>query len=661
MLTPEGLSAGKMDKIMLLSVWAKHLSSQQSDHHKQPMICAGMGKPTYPLHAHTRKFLADYWRQHTGEAINYGHPQGDFDARLSMARAMSKWYDLNIDASKILFTVGGAGALRSIFSALKTYNKTVPNFRVITPFPFYSLYKDNDLRLHPIHVMNAPGYNLTAEHLLTSIRTAYKLAKRDKGYPRALLICDPNNPLGTVLNEEELKKIANVLRDYPDLIIILDEAYAEMVLDGTQHRSLLKLAPDLKKRIIVMRSATKGLSAAGERMAVTIAFNEELMHCIVQYNIRTYGHAPRSLQIAYAETMNNFNDEDRKNINEFYGQKVAYVTKRLVNMGAAMPDKQYQVAATFYVLGHFAELIGEPIDKKACAALETVDVIRSDEDIAYSLLFENSVMLAPGSYFGLEKDKGYLRITCSGSMEELQSLMDRLERRLKKARLTQQVELHDLIHRQLSCLKKTDKRMANCITRHLANNKASQCTTTLELKKQNKELKSALLVVKQCINQVTKEGRIKAATLIQSAYRAHLARKSTQLINQKQEEQWQGFVDLVSPQPSTVRSYLQQLTVTERLELSPWKKHLQQPHHLSPHFLMKLLCTTMENYSGVLVAAILVLGLSSLGALVGLGGVGITTASAFGVSTLLMGIGFFSTQSNEKPTESNKNSLGLAV
>jgi len=140
--------------------------------------------------------------------------------------------------------------------------------------------------------MKNPGYRLTAESLSTSIESANKLASIDGGYPHALLLCDPNNPLGTVLGGEELEKIADVLRANKDLTIILDEAYAEMVLDGQKHVSLLSVAPDLKNRIILLRSATKGLSAAGERMAITIAFNKEIMKTMLQHSINNYGHAP---------------------------------------------------------------------------------------------------------------------------------------------------------------------------------------------------------------------------------------------------------------------------------------------------------------------------------------------------------------------------------
>jgi len=144
MLTPEGLSAHKIDKIMLLAMWTNYVQKERAHHlldtpEVPVVIFAGMGKPTYPLNTHTRQFFADYWGRHSGAAIDYGHPQGDVDARQIMAKAMTHWYETDIDESNILFTVGGAGSLKSIFSALKTLHNDESNFRVITPFPYYTL------------------------------------------------------------------------------------------------------------------------------------------------------------------------------------------------------------------------------------------------------------------------------------------------------------------------------------------------------------------------------------------------------------------------------------------------------------------------------------------------------------------------------------------
>ena len=191
---------------------------------------------------------------------------------------------------------------------------------------------------------------------------------------------------------------------------------------------------------MILRSATKALSAAGERMAVLMAFDKDLMTRLVDKNINFIGHAPRSSQLAYAETMKHMveHPEEQQHMVDFYQAKVEYVEQRLRAMGANMPDSQYKVQGTFYVLGDFSELFGLPIPPEAERALgKTGPVISSNEELAYSLLFEDGLMLAPMSYCGLPNDSGVLRITCSGSEDELKDLMDRLEARVLAARQSQ--------------------------------------------------------------------------------------------------------------------------------------------------------------------------------------------------------------------------------
>ena len=649
MLTPEGKPAKKIDKVMLLNMWAKFLAKEpekKTNSINQSMIYAGMGKPTYPLHPDTSKFLATYWNKHNGEAIDYGDPQGDLEARELMSKAMSNWYGHQINANDILFTVGGVGALHSIFAALKSYYADIPNFRVITPFPYYTLYADNDLRLHPIPVMDNPGYRLNAESLLKSIQSAETLAKEDLGYPRALLLCDPNNPLGSVLGEKELKKIAEVLRAYPDLTIILDEAYAELVLDGTKHVSLLTVAPDLKSRIILMRSATKGLSAAGERMAITLAFNPSIMISILEHSIRNYGHAPRSLQMAYAKTMENFTDAHRIEINNFYRQKVDYVRKRLAEMGAVMPDSQYQVQGAFYILADFKELMGEPLPPEASRILEKKGTICSDEDIAYTLLDTDNLMVSPASYYGVNKNHGYLRITCSAELETLHDLMDRLEQHLRQIRLKKLEQLKHSINEQLARLKPINSTQANKLSQLMVGSDNKVGGTTLNLKKENKMLEQQLLTIKRFINLSTTKGQVEAATIIQSAYRGHRARKDAKEIIKAQDKEWFNFVERVSPQPNNgIRSHLERLTVAERLDLKPWKEHLKEKESsLSANFLMNFLNnTTLNSYTALLVFIGLASAIAGSLGLASMGVIGLTAASIVGVSALTIGIGFFST------------------
>lgn len=468
MLTPNGLPANKLEKVMLLALWANVLKDEAAPYpqeKRQDLIFAGLGKPTYPLNRKTVTAYLAYWQEihdqlhgdetYRNAAIDYGDPRGDLEPRTIMASCMSAWYEAEVKPEQVLFTVGGIGALRVIFETFNTLYADIPGYRIITPFPHYSAYANNPLhRLHPIPVMHEPGYQLTAAALSASIRGAYALAKTDKGLPKAVLICNPSNPLGTVINELELRKIAEVLRGYPELHIIFDEAYTEM--SYVPMPSFLKIAPDLQARVLILRSATKALSAAGERMAILLVFEPSLMNEVLHKNISYFVHAPRSAQSAYAHTMAHFDAAEKKRLALYYKPKVDYVLHRLHAMGAAMPDPLHQVDATFYALANLGDLFGLALPTEAQRALQKTGPVRTDEELAYYLLFKDGIMIAPLAYFGLAIDSGFMRITCSGSAAELGELMDRIEQRLLLARKKKQRLLLEQVMQQLLEIKRVN-------------------------------------------------------------------------------------------------------------------------------------------------------------------------------------------------------------
>lgn len=465
LLTPSGEPAGNMDRTMLLSLWTKQLSLESS----KKTYAVGMGRPTYPLSANTALSVALYWFglairssvaaiglsflrciplvhpqdfvRVLSPAIDYGSPQGELPARTKMARALNQWYghEINITEKNILFTVGGAAALHIVFNVI---NRNKPNGRILTQFPYYSLYQGSHRQnnLFEIPVMDSPGYKLNAAQLENSIECAYRLGEKDGAFPSAFLFCDPNNPLATALNKNELHAIAEVLRKYPLLHIILDEAYAEMRLDG-ERTSLLSVAPDLKNRIILIRSATKALSAAGERMAVAVVFDNKLMEELVSENVGICGHAPKSLQLAFAHAMEKLTQKKQRKLMSYYAPQIAFVESRIKEMSAQMPDPDYSAAGSFYALANLSDFIGTPINTECFRAIRReheqkheLALIETDEEIIYHLLFTYGIMVAPFSYFGMSNKLGYVRITCSAGDRELRELMDKLEVALKKAR-----------------------------------------------------------------------------------------------------------------------------------------------------------------------------------------------------------------------------------
>jgi aspartate/methionine/tyrosine aminotransferase len=505
MLTPNGQCALKLEKVMLLAIWAYALNDElKLSETSKEMIFAGLGKPTYPINSYTISSYLSYWEKidtlakqwhlnpeamQENAAIDYGDPHGDYEPRTIMAEAMSSWYDIEIKPEHILFTVGGVAALRVIFETFNTRYSDITGYRIITPFPHYSAYSNNHHRLHPIETMHTSGYKLLATEVKKSIKEAYELAKIDHGWPKAILICNPSNPLGNFVDKDELIQIAAILRRYPDLYIIFDEAYVEMCF--VEMPSFLKIAPDLRDRTIIMRSATKALSAAGERMAMLIVFDQKLMSEILNKNISYFVHAPRSSQIVYAQTMASFDIHEQEKLIEYYKKKVNYVITRLHSMGANMPDPMYKVEATFYALGDFSDLFGLELPLDVSRVLQRTGKITTDEELVYYLLFTDGVMLTPLSYFGLSEKNGFLRITCSGTDDILRDLMDRLESRLFQARKNMNIILLKNVAKELSKVKKIDSHLYETLTPKICSCSIEENDNCSSLKSKNFLLKDA--------------------------------------------------------------------------------------------------------------------------------------------------------------------------
>jgi aspartate aminotransferase len=98
---------------------------------------------------------------------------------------------------------------------------------------------------------------------------------------RAILLCNPSNPTGTVYTEEELEAVARVAVE-ADLFVICDEVYREFVFDGGSVRSFTRYR-DLADRIIVVDSVSKRFNACGVRIGCLASRNREVLDVALRF------------------------------------------------------------------------------------------------------------------------------------------------------------------------------------------------------------------------------------------------------------------------------------------------------------------------------------------------------------------------------------------
>ena len=151
-----------------------------------------------------------------------------------------------------------------------------PGDEVIVFEPFYTNYNGFATMVGvtpiPVTTRAEDGYHLPGRDAIES-----KIGAKT----RALLICSPNNPTGTVYTDAEMATLAAICRER-GLYLIADEAYREFVYDGLRHRSALTL-PELADRVVVVDSVSKRYSLCGARIGNIVSRNGDLMDAFLRF------------------------------------------------------------------------------------------------------------------------------------------------------------------------------------------------------------------------------------------------------------------------------------------------------------------------------------------------------------------------------------------
>jgi aspartate aminotransferase len=204
------------------------------------------------------------------KVLEYGPSDGLPELREAMADYFAR-FDIGLDPSEILITNGGSEAVMFAFNVVADDGE-----EIIIPEPFYTNYNGYaalaNLNIVPVRTLAEDGFHLPPDDVLEAAVTPRT---------RAVLVCSPNNPTGTVLTWEELKRLA-AFAERHDLFLIADEVYKEFTYDGRRHRSILELQ-GLEGRVIVVDSISKRFSACGARVGAVISRNPDVMAAVLKF------------------------------------------------------------------------------------------------------------------------------------------------------------------------------------------------------------------------------------------------------------------------------------------------------------------------------------------------------------------------------------------
>ena len=225
-----------------------------------------IGDPDVP----TPKVILKTIKGFKQKVLSYGPSEGLKELRKAISDYFGD-YGIDVEPDNVFITTGGSEAIFFVLSAICD-----PGDEVIIPEPFYTNYNGfanmAGVKIKPLTLSVENGFHLPPKddikHLIT-----------DK--TRAILICSPNNPTGTVYSREEIQSIIDLALEY-DLWVLSDEVYREFVFDGRKHTSVLEFR-EAAERTVVMDSISKRFSCCGARIGFIVTRNRELWSTLLKF------------------------------------------------------------------------------------------------------------------------------------------------------------------------------------------------------------------------------------------------------------------------------------------------------------------------------------------------------------------------------------------
>jgi aspartate aminotransferase len=314
----------------------------------------------------------------------YTDVDGTPELKQAVRAALLRDHGLRYAQDEIVITNGSTQAL---FNALLATLR--PSDEVIVPSPYWAPYLDQ-VRLiggEPV-IVPCPhnnGFRLRPEDLEAAITPK----------TRWLIINNPVNPSGAVYRRDELAEIAAILLRHPDVWIMADGLYEQIVFDGDCAPTLAEIEPRLKPRTLTVSGVAKAYAMMGWRIGYA-AGPAALIREMLKIQSQTTSCASSISQAAAIAALEGPQDLLRERISILRDRRDRFVG--LVNdcagLNCAAP------AGTFYLLVSCAGVIGKhsPDGKK----------IRNDRDFAAYLLEHADVAVFPGEDFGLSP---YIRVS----------------------------------------------------------------------------------------------------------------------------------------------------------------------------------------------------------------------------------------------------------
>lgn len=359
------------------------------------IINLGIGQPDFPTPEHIVEAAVKALRDgHHG----YTPANGILPLREAVAADLHKRFSVEVSPEEVMIVPGGKVTM---FMAILMFGE--PGAEILYPDPGFPIYRSmieyTGATPIPVPIREENGFAFSAEETLALITPKTRL----------LIVNSPANPTGGVTPKSEVDKLVAGLARFPDVAVMSDEIYDQMLYDGEKHVCLLSY-PEIRDRLILLNGWSKTYAMTGWRMGFSV-WPKPLYDNARKLAVNSHSCVNAPAQWAGLAALTGPQDAVAMMLAEFDRRRKAVVAglNALPGVSCIVPK------GAFYAFPNVSQT-GWKAKKLASALLE-----------------ETGVATIGGPDFGVHGE-GYIRLSYANSLENIERALGRMGEFLKNAK-----------------------------------------------------------------------------------------------------------------------------------------------------------------------------------------------------------------------------------
>ena len=379
--------AERMSRIGTESAFEVLAKARALEKDGKSIIHLEIGEPDFPTPAHVveagRQALAEGWTK-------YGPTPGLPELRDAIAAYVSRTRGISVAADNVCVVPGGKPIMYFSMTALLE-----PGDEVIYPDPSFPIYESLihflGAKAVPVPLVESRGFSFDLETLKTSLSPKTKM----------VILNSPANPTGGVIPRDDLRQIADLLRDR-DVVILSDEIYSRIYYED-RPESITQF-PGMVEKTIILDGFSKTYSMTGWRLGYGV-MPKWLADAVNLMTVNSNSCTASFTQRAGIAALEGPQDSVTMMVGEFKKRRDAIVAalNTVPGFRCSVP------AGAFYA---FPNVTGTKMSSK---------------DLADFLLTTAGVACLNGTAFGKHGD-GFLRFSYANSLENILEAVDRIKK-----------------------------------------------------------------------------------------------------------------------------------------------------------------------------------------------------------------------------------------